>query len=205
MKKYFVHMSFIVLLSLSGCKSSQEVNLIKEPEIRIYQTFDEEKEDLYISDYTQVNVEMLKDFYYNQLDYVIEEEELRKSIQIQSNEDVIISFNPVIDSVSLNNSYIMLIKDHYIKALASNPSKYVIPKTFDVDKIISLNEQEKLNNDLLEKMSRKGKAKIVETKLYFDTQNKGMLIYTVKVDVATSDYTYGKISIYDGFSGKLID
>lgn len=54
-------------------------------------------------------------------------------------------------------------------------------------------------------MSKKGEAKIIHTDLYFDTQRIGKLIYTIKVDVETSDYSFGKVFIYDGFTGKLID
>ena len=54
-------------------------------------------------------------------------------------------------------------------------------------------------------MSKKGKAKIMDTNLYFDTQRTGKLIYTIKVDVETSEYSYGEVFVYDGFSGEIID
>lgn len=125
--------------TLTGCKSSQEAILIEDPETRIYKKFDKEDVSLHIDDYENIDTEFLKDFYFKYLGYEIEEE-LRKSIQIQSNEDMIISFNPVIHSVSLNNSYILIIRNKFVKAVSTNPTKFVIPESFDLEKIITLEE-----------------------------------------------------------------
>lgn len=203
--KLIILLGMILGSSLAGCKSGQEPILIEEPETRIYEKFDEETDEFFVGDTQNLDTERIKAFYYNQLDFVIPEEDLRKSVQIQSNADMIISFDPVVDSVSLNNSYIIIVRDNYIKAVSSNPSKFIIPESFDLEQIISLEEQESLNNKVLKQMSRKGKAKISFTDLYFDTQRLGKLIYTIKVEVDTSDYVFAELFVYDGFTGDLID
>lgn len=205
MNKRLISVSVILFLTLTGCKSGQEAMLIEEPETRIYKTFEDKTEDLFVGDCQNIDVNCLKDFYLEHLGYVISEENLRRSIQIQSNEEVIISFDPVVDSVSLNNSYIMIIRDQYIIAVSSNPTKFVIPESFNLEQIITLEEQQKLNNKIIQQMSKKGKARIKFTDLYFETQRIGKLIYTIKVDVETVDYSFGEVFVYDGFTGDLID
>ncbi len=205
MKKQVFKISVILMLLLTGCKSGQEATLLENPEKRIYKTFDEKKEEYYVGDSDNLDTEAFRKFYFNHVGYVIPESELRKFIEIQHNDETIIAFKPVVDSIILNSSYVLIIKDHYIKAVSSNPSKYSVPEYFELEKIINLDEQKKLNNKVLQQMSKKGKAKIMDTDLYFDTQRIGKLIYTIKVDVETSEYSYGEVFIYDGFSGEIID
>lgn len=200
-------MTFIVLIIilLTGCQSSQKAVLIEDPEARIYKSFDEQNEDLYIEDLDMLDIDYVKQLYLEQMDYSIDETELRKTIQVQSNKEVIIAFDPVVDTITLNSSYILIIRDDHIKALSSNPTKYIVPDSFTVEDVLSLDEQEELKEETIKKMSRKGEAKIAHTDLYFDTQRTGKLIYTIKVDVETSDYVFAKVFVYDGYSGDIID
>ena len=204
-RKTILLVGIILGATLTACKSGQKAVLIKEPETRIYEKFKDETEEFFVGNSEDLDTIGVKDFYLKQLDFVIPEKDLRKSIQVQSNADMIISFDPVIDSVSINSSYILILRDNYIKAVSSNPPKYVIPDSFDLEAIISLDEQEKLNNQLLKQMSKKGEAKIMFTDLYFDTQRLGKLIYTIKVEVETRDYVFAEVFVYDGFTGDLID
>lgn len=190
---------------MTGCQSTQEAILIENPEPRIYKSFDESSEDLFIDDVNMLDIDDVKDLYLEQMDYTINEVELRKSIQVQSNKEVIIAFDPVVDTITLNSSYIIIIRDDHVKALSSNPSKYIVPESFLVEEIISLEEQEAINQETLKKISQKGEAKITHTDLYFDTQRTGKLIYTIKVDVETREYAYAEVFVYDGYSGDLID
>ena len=140
MKKQVFKISVILLLILSGCKAGQEAILLDNPEKRVYKTFDDKAQEYYVGDFESIDVEAFKKFYLDHVAYEIPESELRKSIEIQSNEAIIISFNPVVDTVSLNSSYILIIEDHYIKAVSSNPTRYIVPKSFALDKIINLEE-----------------------------------------------------------------
>ena len=203
MKKWIV--IFIVCITATSCASDQKAIEINEPETRIYKSFDEKSQDLYVGESEELTENRLKDFYLKKSDYIIPEDNLRKSIQVDRGNEVIISFDPVVDSVVLNNSYIVIIRDDYIKAISSNPTKFEIPESFDLEKIISLEEQELLNNKILDKMSKKGHASIETTRLYFDTQTIGKLIYTIKAEVETDEYVFAEVFTYDAYTGKLID
>jgi hypothetical protein len=54
-------------------------------------------------------------------------------------------------------------------------------------------------------MSKKGKAKITNQKLYFDCHEYGVIVYSVKVDVETPDYSYGEVFVFDAYSGNQIN
>lgn len=201
--KLLVLLIIIAMVNV-GCTKIQKSELLENPEKRIYVTFDKQTKENKVQDINEFNIEDLKELYLKHADYEIKESELVKEIVRNDPDYTIIDFSPVVSGVELNNTYVVQLQDGYISSIATNPSKFNIPKEFDTSNILSIEKREKLKEKLKGKFSKQGLIDKITDRLYFDCHEYGKVIYIIKVSVDTEDYSFAKIFIYDAYSGELL-
>lgn len=194
------------IASLMGCSpnKTQQVIPLTDVESRIYKTLENEDEFYAVQNIEEFNENELRQVFRKFVNLEIPEKNLRKKIVVNENGAVILHFSPVQDGVEINNSYVLQFHDGVLAGLATNPSSFKIPDSFDVNQIIKFDKQEKLKTDLL-KRYKGDKIMVTDESLYFDCHEYGKIIYTVKVEIDTTEYAFAEVYVFDAYSGALLN